>query len=72
MYKYVMPYVGKVTIFHHFPSMVKPKLVIHGPPGGQVLVVALSPMLLGAPEWRQHMVQLSGCVAYMLQKDRIG
>lgn len=38
-------------------------------PGGQVLVVALSPMLLGAPEWRQHMVQLSGCVAYMLQKD---
>ena len=50
--------------------MVKPNLVIHGPPGGQVLVVALSPMLLGA-EWRQHMVQLSGCVAYILQKDRI-
>lgn len=38
-------------------------------PGGQALVVALSPMLFGAPEWRQHMVQLSGCVAYMLQKD---
>lgn len=37
--------------------------------GGQVLVVALSPMLLPAPEWHQHMVQLSGCVAYMLQKD---
>ena len=38
-------------------------------PGGQALVVALSPMLLSAPEWQQRMVQLSGCVAYILQKD---